>query len=564
MIHFSSSRYFAIALILGPGVVGCGSPPTASLVVQSGRVWTGDESNEWAEAVAIVGDRIAAVGTEAEIARYVGPGTEVVSAAGGMVTPGFIDSHVHLLDGGTSLASVQLRDASTPDEFARRLGEFAQSIEPGEWIEAGIWDHENWGGELPHRDWIDAVTPENPVAVARLDGHMLLANSVALELAGIDRETPEVEGGTIVRGPDGEPTGVLKDNSMFQVMEVIPPPSTDLTDRRVAAAMRHLAENGVTTVHDMASWSSLEAYRRARERGETTLRVYSLVPLAEWERLRDEVERLGRGDEWLRFGGLKGFMDGSLGSHTAAFFEPYADQPDDRGFLINDPADVRQWVEGADAAGLDIVVHAIGDLAIRELLDIFQAVAEVNGERDRRFRIEHAQHLHPDDVARFAEQAVIASMQPYHAIDDGRWAEKVIGAERCRTTYAFRALLDSGARVAFGSDWYVAPASPIQGIYAAVTRQTLDGAHPEGWIPAQKISVAEALAAYTRTAAYASFEEKLKGKIAPGMLADLVVIDRDLTAIPPGDIAEARVLKTIVAGTTVYDGTAGGRSAALR
>jgi predicted amidohydrolase YtcJ len=245
-------------------------------------------------------------------------------------------------------------------------------------------------------------------------------------------------------------------------------------------------------------------------------------------------------------------MDGSLGSHTAAFFEPFTDTPGDRGFLINDIDDIKRWVAGADQAGLHVMVHAIGDRAIRSLLNIYSDVARAHEDRDRRFRIEHAQHIHPDDIVRFAAQDVIASMQPYHAIDDGRWAERVIGYERSRTTYAFRSLIDSGAHVTFGSDWTVAPADPIEGIYAAVTRRTLDGANPDGWIPGQKITVEEALSAYTREAAYASFEEEIKGTLRPGMLADFVLLDRDLTEIPASDIRKARVLKTIVGGRVVY------------
>jgi predicted amidohydrolase YtcJ len=316
--------------------------------------------------------------------------------------------------------------------------------------------------------------------------------------------------------------------------------------------MRYVASNGVTSVHDMAGFESLAAYRRAKNRGEMTTRIYSVVPLQQWQRLRDEVAANGSGDEWLRIGGLKDFMDGSLGSHTAAFFEPYTDAPDDRGFMVNEPDDLRERIVGADDAGLHVIVHAIGDRAIRDLLDIYRDVADQHDPRDRRFRIEHAQHIHPEDISRFASQGVIAAMQPYHAIDDGRWAEKVIGPERAQTTYAFRSLIHGGAHVAFGSDWYVAPATPLEGIYAAVTRRTLDGQHPEGWVPEQKITVEEALRAYTYEAAYASFEEDIKGTLQPGMLADFVLIDRDLTAIPPGEIRDARVLRTVVGGKVVY------------
>ncbi len=546
------------ALILCALLVGCGegrdsAPPAATLVVSGARIWTGDRDAPWAEAIASRGDTIVAVGTRLEIAPYVGENTEVIAADGTLLVPGFIDTHVHFATGGFGLASVKLRDAATPGEFTRRIGDFAAGLEDGEWVLNGTWDHENWGGELPRREWIDAVTPANPVWVMRLDGHMALANSLALDLAGVDADTPDVEGGDIVRDAAGRPTGVLKDNAMSLVERAVPPPSEAQLDRAIEAAMRHVAAQGVTTVHDMAAWPSLAAYRRAHERNAMITRVYSVVPLADWRRLADEVRERGRGDEWLKIGGLKGFMDGSLGSHTAAFLEPFTDAPDDSGFLINSLADMRSWIGDADAAGLQVMVHAIGDRAIRDLLDIYVEVADENGPRDRRFRIEHAQHIHPDDIARFAAQDVIASMQPYHAIDDGRWADRVIGPERALTTYAFRSLHDAGARLAFGSDWFVAPAKPLEGIYAAVTRRTLDGAHPDGWVPSQKISVEEALHAYTTGAAYASFEEDSKGQLAPGMLADFVVLDRDLFTIEPEEIRDVRVLRTVAGGRTVYE-----------
>ena len=526
--------------------------PMATLAVTGARVWTGDPELPWAEAVASRGDRILAVGSDAEVSKLIDENTRVIAAAGGMLVPGFIDTHVHFVDGGAGLASVQLRDARSPEEFTQRIADYAASLDSGEWIRYGTWDHENWGGDLPRRDWIDAVTPENPVWVHRLDGHMALANSVALDLAGVDADTGDIAGGEVVRTDDGRPTGILKDNAMRLVEQAVPAAGDELMDRKVAAAMRHVAGNGVTTVHDMAGWSSLAAYRRAHARLEMITRIYSVVPLNDWQRLRDEVETSGRGDEWLKIGGLKGFMDGSLGSHTAAFLEPYTDTPEERGFLINELEDMRRWISGADDAGLQVMVHAIGDSAIRDLLDIYLDVVEANGEKDRRLRIEHAQHIHPEDVARFAVQDIIASMQPYHAIDDGRWADRIIGPERSATTYAFRALIDTGARVAFGSDWSVAPATPIEGIYAAVTRRTLDGAQPDGWVPDQKISVEQALKAYTSEAAYASFEENVKGSLTPGMLADMVLLDRDLTTIPPQEIRETRVLSTVVGGKVVH------------
>jgi len=535
-----------------PGQTEPSGLPGADLVITSARIFTSDPEGPWAEALAVRGDRIISVGSNAEVADLIGPATEHIVAPPGMVVPGFIDSHVHFLDGGFSLASVQLRDAATPAEFTDRIGAYAAGLAAGEWITNGDWDHENWGGELPQHGWIDAVTPDNPVLINRLDGHMVLANSTALDLAGVSADTADVPGGEIVRDAEGNPTGVLKDNAMALVYDAMPAPSEAQLDRALQAISEHVAAQGVTSVHDMAGWQSQATYRRAHEAGRLNTRVYSVVPLSDWRRLADEVEVEGRGDEWLRVGGLKGFMDGSLGSHTAAFFEPFTDTPGDRGFFINDLIDMASWINDADAAGLQIMVHAIGDRAISALLDIQADMVVANGERDRRFRIEHAQHIHPDDIVRFAEQNVIASMQPYHAIDDGRWAERVIGPERAKTTYAFRALLDAGVPVAFGSDLMVAPPMPLLGIYAAVTRQTLDGAHPEGWVPEEKISVEDALVAYTRTAAYAAFDEDLKGTLSAGKLADLVMIDRDLTRIPPEQIREARVTRTLIGGRTVF------------
>lgn len=526
--------------------------PVADLIIRDARIWTGDPAEPWADILAVRGDRILAVGAAAADPALTGPQTEIIEADRGMVVPGFIDTHVHFLTGGFALSSVQLRDAATPEVFTSRIGAYAATLAPGEWIQNGDWDHENWGGRLPTRDWIDGVTGDNPVMINRLDGHMVLANSLALKLAGINADTADVAGGEIVRDADGNPTGVLKDNAMGLVEKVVPAPTEAQLDRALASASAHVAAQGVTTVHDMADARSLATYRRSRQTGGLGTRIYSVRPLSEWPSLVDDIATNGRGDNWLQTGGLKGFMDGSLGSHTAAFFEPFTDAPGDRGFFINEPADMAAWIRDADRAGLHVMVHAIGDRAISTLLDIYADTITSNGPRDRRFRIEHAQHIHPDDISRFAELDVIASMQPYHAIDDGRWADRVIGAERARTTYAFRSLLEGGARVAFGSDWFVAPPVPLLGIYAAVTRRTLDEANPDGWVPEQRISVEQALAAYTRDAAYASFDEGNRGMLKAGMLADLVWLDRDLTRIPPAEIRDTKVLRTVIGGVTVF------------
>jgi predicted amidohydrolase YtcJ len=526
------------------------------MILINGRIWTGNPAQPSAEAIAIDDDRIVSVGSTADV-RQLARNAAAIDLAGAFVVPGFVDAHVHFVDGGFRLTSVQLRDAASREEFAARIGAFAGTVPAGTWITGGDWDHTRWGGELPRRDWIDAVTPDHPVWVNRLDGHMALANAAALSAAGLNDSLRDVGGGEIVRDEAGRPTGLLKDNAMDMVASKVPPPGAALEDRALQAAMRHVAAQGVTTIHNMGSWGDLQVFARANGARCLRTRIYAAVPLATWTRLRDVVASKqfgaeGRGDAWLRIGALKGFMDGSLGSHTAAFHEPFTDTPGDRGLFVNTPEDMFAWISGADKAGLHVIVHAIGDRANTTVLDILERVARENPSRDRRSRIEHAQHLAIADIPRFRSLGVVASMQPYHAIDDGRWAEAVIGPARSRTTYAFRSLLDAGARLAFGSDWYVAPPTPLEGIYAAVTRRTLEGRHPDGWVPEQRITVEDALAAYTSGGAYASFEDRKKGTIAPGMLADITVIDRDLRTIPAAEIRQAKIVQTIVGGQIVF------------
>jgi predicted amidohydrolase YtcJ len=448
---------------------------------------------------------------------------------------------------------VDLRDADSPEEFARRIAEFARNVPPGTWITGGDWDHERWGGELPSRTWIDAGTPEHPVLVSRLDGHMALANSLALELAGVSAATRVPFGGEMVLDPaTSEPTGVLKDEAMGLVARVIPEPTEEELDQALDAAVAHALSKGVTQTHNMGTWQHLETFRRARADGRLKIRVYAAVPIDTWERLRDFVEENGAGDDRLWWGALKGFVDGSLGSTTAWFYDPYADDPGTSGLLTTDTASLRRWILAGDEAGLHVIVHAIGDQANDWLLDVYQEAAEQNGPRDRRFRIEHAQHLSEDALSRFAAQEVIASMQPYHAIDDGRWAEKRIGPERIKTTYAFRSLLDAGAPLAFGSDWTVAPMDVLEGMYGAVTRRTLDGANPGGWVPEEKISLEEVLTAYTWGSARSGYMEEKMGRLQPGRYADLVVLSRDLFRTDPVDIPNVQVEMTMVEGTIVY------------
>jgi predicted amidohydrolase YtcJ len=530
----------------------------ADLVLINGKIWTVNPAMPEVEAVACRSGRIIALGKTADLRRLIGLGTRVIDLQGKRAVPGFNDAHVHFHDGGRGLASVQLRDARTPEEFRARIQAFAARIPKGRWITEGNWDHENWTPpRLPTRQLIDAVTPDHPVFINRLDGHMALANSVALKLAGITRETSDPPGGTIVRDEKGEPAGVLKDAAMNAVSRVIPAPSDDEISEALRAAMKYAAENGVTSVQDVsAAPEILAVYQKLLAGGELTVRVSGHQPLGQWERLARVGIRAGFGNDKLKVGALKGFADGSLGSTTALFFAPYLDDPKTSGLPSDEMIPESKMLAnilGADKAGLQIAVHAIGDKANQQVLNLFAEAVKQNGPRDRRFRIEHAQHLRPEEIKRFASEKIIASMQPYHAIDDGRWAENRIGPERAKGTYAFKSLLDAGAVLAFGSDWFVAPMEPLLGIYGAATRRTLDARRPNGWVPEQKISVAEAIKAYTWGSAYASFDEQIKGTIEVGKLADFAVLSDDILSIDPAKIEKTKVVMTIFDGRVIYE-----------
>ena len=531
---------------------------SADLIVVNGNIHTMDRSQPNAQAIAIHGNRIIAVGSSDDIKKLAGAHTKVIDAKGQLVLPGFNDAHVHFMSGGFQLSSVDLRDANTPQEFAERIRDFAAKLPRGRWITGGDWDHERWpDAKLPAKELIDRYTPDTPVFVNRLDGHMALANSLALKLAGVTRETKDPDGGVIVRdSKTGEPTGILKDAAQSFVWKVIPAASFEEKLAAARAATNHAASLGVTSVQDMSAGADLGVYQTLLDRGELKTRVYAVWPLPSWDRLARTGVRAHFGSVMLRTGGLKGFADGSLGSTTALFFEPYLDAPNTSGIPSDEmfpEGAMLERVRGADRAGLQVIIHAIGDRANDNILSIYERVEKENGDRDRRFRIEHAQHLRPQDIPRLARDKVIASMQPYHAIDDGRWAEKRIGHERAKTTYAFRSLLDSGAILAFGTDWTVAPLNPMLSIYAAATRRTLDGKHPNGWIPEQKISVEEAVRAYTIGSAYAEFQENEKGTIAPGKLGDIVILSRDIFQIDPNEIEKVKVVITIMDGRVVYE-----------
>lgn len=550
----------AAAMILAlTAATACAKAPEANmadLVLINGKVWTGERARPWAEAVAVRGGTILDAGATADMKRLAA-GAKIVDLGGALVLPGFIDSHTHFLEGGFALRRIQLREAASREDFVARIAAKAKELGPGRWILNGDWDHQRFHPvELPRRDWIDAVTPDNPVCVCRLDEHMILANSLALKLAGVTKDTPAPPGGEIVKDPvTGEPTGILKDTAMDLVYAKVPEPTLDERLEAAETAVRHAAQNGVTSVCEMADARSFETFRELERRGRLSTRVSVYIPITEVDVLARLKIKPPLGDAYLQLAGLKGFVDGSLGSSTAYFFEPYADDPKTSGLLNGQmfpPGVMERRILEADRAGLQLAVHAIGDRAVSMLLDMVEKAAAVDGPRDRRWRVEHAQHQRPADIARFGRLGLAASVQPYHAIDDGRWAESKIGPERVRTAYPFESLRRAGAVLVFGSDWTVAPLSPILGIYAAATRRTLDGKNPGGWVPAEKVSVEEAVRAYTVNGAWAQFAEAAKGTIAPGKAADLVVLDRDIFTIPAEEIERTSVRMTIFDGRVIY------------
>jgi predicted amidohydrolase YtcJ len=539
---------------------GQGAAP-ADLVIVDAHVWTADPARAEARALAVRGERVVRVGSDAEVRPLIGPGTRVIEGRGRLVLPGLHDGHTHFIRSGLEVGQLDLKDAATPEEFGRKIAEFARTRPPGAWITGGNWDHDKFpGGELPTAELIDRYVADRPVFVTRYDGHMAVANTLALRAGGVRAESADPEGGAIVRKPGGrEPAGVVKDAAMPLVARAIPAPTAAERAEGARQAFAEARRFGLTTIHDMLEGpEDLRAYEAVRAAGGQTARVYGRWPIAQWEWLAERVRRQGVGDDLFTLRSLKGFADGSIGSSTALFFEPYADDPRNRGLPSDHKDKLGEWGLAADAASLQLSIHAIGDRAISDVLDLFERLERTNGRRDRRPRLEHDQHTHPRDFARHRPLGVIASVQPYHAVDDGRFLEQRIGRQRTLSTYAFRTFLEAGAHMAFGSDWPVAPLDPLLGLDAAVNRQTLDGKHPEGWYPAQKLTLAEALRAYTIEAAYAAFMEDRTGSLAPGKYADLVVLDRDLFAVPAGQIKAAKVDLTVLGGRVVHERTTAG------
>ncbi len=529
-------------------------PCVPDVVIVNAKVHTVDATMPAAQAIAVCGEIIARVGSTEDVRRMAGPATRVIDAQGRLVVPGFNDAHVHLIDGANEIVGVDLRPAKDEADFVRRLGEYARRLPKGRWILGGYWDHEAWPGKaLPTRKLIDAATPDHPVFVQRLDGHMAVANGLAMKLAGVTRATKAPDGGAIERDASGEPAGVFKDNAMGLVFKAVPAPTLDETIEKARAALTHAASLGVTTIQDMtASPTELRAYQALRAGGELTARIYAIQNHG-IEGLKAAGITTGFGDDWLRVGGIKLFADGSMGSATAAFFAPYDSDPKTSGLLLQPPDALEKAVFDADADGFQPVVHAIGDRANAIVLDIFERLQQARGARDRRPRIEHAQVVRAADKPRFKALGVIASIQPSHCIDDMRWAEQRIGKARSADAYNFKSFVDAGARIAFGTDWYVEPLNPMLGLYAAVTRQFPDGTPPGGWFPNERITMAQAVEYYTLGSAYAEFAESRKGSLTAGKLADLVVLSHDLFTIAPAEILKTRPVLTMVGGRVVFE-----------
>ncbi len=530
--------------------------PRADLVLLNGSIYTVNPQQPRVEAVAIRGELIVAAGSNAEALKWAGPRTRLIDLGGKFAMPGFNDAHVHLASGGAAKRSVDLTGAASLEEFQERIRARLGDYRPGEWITGRGWDHTLWDPpRFPTRADLDAVSREHPMIFNRVDGHVAVANSLALQIAGVTRETPDPPGGEIQRDSlSGEPTGLLKENAVGLVSHSVPDATPAQRRRGIELALAEAAQLGVTSIQDNSGWEDFLLYKELRQQGRLTARITEWLPFgAPLERLVAMRREGGVRDPWLKTGALKGVTDGTLGSRTAALLEPFADDRSTRGILRIPPDELRRMVIERDAAGFQIALHAIGDFANRAALDAFEAARRVNGRYDSRHRIEHAQVVAPGDFARFAALGVIASMQPVHESTDMRWAEQRLGPERSRGAYAWRTMLRHGVRLAFGTDYPVEPIDPRRGLYACVTRELPEGGPAGGWIPEEKISIEECIEAYTLGSAYAEFEELNKGQILPGRYADIVVFAADVTRIPPRQILTTPVEMTIVGGRIVYE-----------
>ncbi len=543
--------------------------PKADLIFTHGNIYTGMVdataslgSGKRAEALAVAGDRILGVGTRDEIMKLKGPETKIIDLGGHFVMPGFNDAHMHLASAGLEKMNVNLVGAKSLDEFRERLRAQCQAAEPGEWVVGEGWDETLWPVKvLPTRWDLDEVSGKHPVYLSRVDGHIGVANTLALQLASISMASRDPDGGKIDRDDSGTPNGILREKAQMAVLAVIPKPTPEKRRQAIELALADLASHGITTAQDYSQWDDFQIYEALEREGKLTARI------SEWLNFDDSIEELNRkrdshpaSDNTLHTGMLKGFMDGSLGSKTAALLEPYSDDPNNSGLPQYDAAKLNAMTKERVLAGYQIGFHAIGDKGVQLALDAFAEaekaareakVKAVDGGNDYRLRIEHAQVTTPQQIARFKELKVIASMQPSHLLTDMSWAESHLGPKRAEHSYAWGEFLRHGVTLAFGTDYPVEPVTPFRGIYAALTRMSVDGT--KSYYPAQKLNIEQTIAAYTTGSAFAEFAEKQKGKLEPGMLADFVVLDQDITAAPPPKILETKVLRTVVGGKTVYE-----------
>jgi predicted amidohydrolase YtcJ len=543
--------------------------PMADVIFTHGNIYTGVVdttaslgAGKRSEALALAGDRILAVGARDEVMKFKGPETKIVDLDGHFVMPGFNDAHMHLASAGFEKMNVDLVGVKTLDEFRERILARVEKTEPGEWIVGEGWDETLWPVKtLPSRWDVDEVSSSHPVYLERVDGHIGLANTRALQLASITVATRDPDGGKIDRDESGTPTGILREKAQAAVNAVIPKPTHEQRRQAIEFALADLASHGITSAQDFSQWDDFQTYEELEHDGKLTARI------SEWLPFDDSIEELNRkrdshpaSDNMLHTGMLKGFMDGSLGSKTAALLDPYSDDPKNSGIPQYDAAKLNAMTKERVLAGYQVGFHAIGDKGVQLALDAYAEaekaakdakVKAVDGVSDYRLRIEHAQVTTPQEILRFKELKVIASMQPSHLLTDMNWAESRLGPKRAEHSYAWAEFLHGGVTLAFGTDYPVEPVSPFRGIYAALTRMSEDGR--KSYYPAQKINSEQAIAAYTTGSAFAEFAEKQKGKLAPGMLADFVVLNQDITAALPSKILETKVLRTVVGGKTVYE-----------
>jgi len=526
----------------------------ANLVLYNGNIHTMDSRQPHCRALAIAGKRVMAVGDDAEIKALLGPRGEAVDLGGRTVVPGFTDCHVHFLSYSLSLQQIDLANVPTLEEALARVAARAATTPAGYWLRGRGWDHSLWGmSAFPTRHDLDRVAPHHPVYLERKCGHAGWANSRALELAGITAQTPDPPGGQIERDPaTGEPTGILKELAMELISRLLEEPSLEQAVAAIRTGMGHAHRLGLVGIHDMEGALALRAMQELNARGELKLRVLMQIPEASLDAAIQVGLQSGFGDDHLRIGGVKIFSDGALGARTASMLEAYDSEPDNYDIMLADPVHLREVIGKASRAGIAAFVHAIGDRANREVLNAIEASRQAGEGPHLRHRIEHAQLLHPDDIPRFARLGVIPSMQPIHATQDMVLADTYWGARNIGA-YAWRSLLASGATLAFGSDCPVEDLSPLKGIHAAVTRRRADGSPgPDGWYPEQRLTVGEAIYAYTAGAAYAGGEEATRGTLAPGKLADLVVLSHDIFTIEPMAILDVEPVATMFDGEFVY------------